>query len=162
MNPDTFSTNNNPIPEDVMEDQRIREAKAANDRAALRRVLAERFAARDLGEEDQRTREPKEREALRRAIAERSAERDLGKEAEDLAEDIRRRAREAAETAVKGRVTVSVTPRGRVRRNGPCPCGSGRKFKSCCLREVQDPESEKKLPSPGALRAYLSNSKGTQ
>ena len=26
--------------------------------------------------------------------------------------------------------------RGRVGRNEPCPCGSGRKFKKCCL--IQD------------------------
>lgn len=26
--------------------------------------------------------------------------------------------------------------RGRVGRNDPCPCGSGKKFKSCCFRAV--------------------------
>ncbi len=26
--------------------------------------------------------------------------------------------------------------RGRVGRNDPCPCGSGRKFKKCCLGKV--------------------------
>ena len=24
------------------------------------------------------------------------------------------------------------SPRGNITRNGPCPCGSGRKFKKCC------------------------------
>jgi hypothetical protein len=27
--------------------------------------------------------------------------------------------------------------RGRTRRNGPCPCGSGKKFKDCCLRAIE-------------------------
>lgn len=26
---------------------------------------------------------------------------------------------------------------GRVGRNDPCPCGSGSKFKACCLREKE-------------------------
>lgn len=28
--------------------------------------------------------------------------------------------------------------RGRVSRNDPCPCGSGKKFKRCCYRPVSD------------------------
>ena len=36
-------------------------------------------------------------------------------------------------------VEIEPTPRQsreqRVRRNDPCPCGSGKKFKRCCLRE---------------------------
>jgi len=28
--------------------------------------------------------------------------------------------------------------RGKVRRNHPCPCGSGRKFKHCCMKEIRD------------------------
>jgi uncharacterized protein YecA (UPF0149 family) len=31
-----------------------------------------------------------------------------------------------------GGTVVKVRPRHR--RNAPCPCGSGRKFKACCLR----------------------------
>ena len=27
--------------------------------------------------------------------------------------------------------------RGRVGRNDPCPCGSGKKFKRCCFRGIQ-------------------------
>lgn len=118
MNPDQFSTNNQPLPEDVLRDREI--------------------------------------------LAKQSEERDLAAEAEKLTEEIRRRAESAAEHAVKNRVTVSVTPRGRVRRNGPCPCGSGRKFKKCCFREVQDLDSEKKLPTPKAMRAYMSNRKVEQ
>lgn len=99
------------------------------------------------------------RPAITQYLAQRSAEVDLGAEADAMAEHIRAKAREAAEFAVKNRVTVSVTKRGRVRKNGPCPCGSGRKFKKCCLREVQNPESDKKLPSPKDLRAYLQKGK---
>lgn len=99
-------------------------------------------------------REILERAKDRRLVIETSPE-DLTREAEAMAEQIKARAEEAAKTAVRERVTVSISPRGRVRRNGPCPCGSGRKFKKCCLREVRDPESEKKLPPPRVLRHYL-------
>jgi uncharacterized protein YecA (UPF0149 family) len=27
---------------------------------------------------------------------------------------------------------------GRVGRNDPCPCGSGKKFKRCCMRLIED------------------------
>jgi len=72
-------------------------------------------------------------------------------------ETLKAKARAAAAEAVRKRVDVSVSESGRVRRNSPCPCGSGRKFKKCCLPEVKDPESEKSLPRPAALRAYLRN-----
>ena len=29
---------------------------------------------------------------------------------------------------------------GRLRRNSPCPCGSGRKYKTCCIRRVDGGE----------------------
>lgn len=96
---------------------------------------------------------------LRGTLAEQSAERDLGAEAEQLTEEIRQKATAAAEYAVKNKVTVSVTASGKVRRNGPCPCGSGRKFKKCCLAEVRDPESDKKLPSPRAIRDCIDRQK---
>jgi hypothetical protein len=35
-------------------------------------------------------------------------------------------------------VPVSATKDGKIRRNGPCPCGSRRKFKACCLDKVRD------------------------
>jgi uncharacterized protein YecA (UPF0149 family) len=28
---------------------------------------------------------------------------------------------------------ISGTPRRELQRNDPCPCGSGKKFKKCCL-----------------------------
>jgi uncharacterized protein YecA (UPF0149 family) len=82
---------------------------------------------------------------------------ELDAEAEKIAKAIRERAEKAAAHAVNKRVTVSLSEGGRVRRNGPCPCGSGAKFKKCCLLEVKDPESEKTLPGPAAMRAYMRN-----
>jgi hypothetical protein len=40
----------------------------------------------------------------------------------------------AGRARVPRREPVHVTASGRVGRNDPCPCGSGRKFKVCCLR----------------------------
>lgn len=34
-------------------------------------------------------------------------------------------------------LTPLQTKRGKVGRNEPCPCGSGRKFKKCCLVKVE-------------------------
>jgi hypothetical protein len=84
---------------------------------------------------------------------------ELNAEAEALAKQIKEKAAEAASTAFHGRVQVSLTPRGRIRKNGPCPCGSGAKFKKCCLRDVKDPENEKKLPPPAAIRRQLKGRK---
>src|ERR1700736_4668582 len=28
-------------------------------------------------------------------------------------------------------------------RNDPCPCGSGKKYKHCCLKAVEEPSAEK-------------------
>jgi hypothetical protein len=44
---------------------------------------------------------------------------------------IRRRLRNTDETVVTSSTIRRVT--SRVGRNEPCPCGSGRKFKECCL-----------------------------
>jgi uncharacterized protein YecA (UPF0149 family) len=33
-----------------------------------------------------------------------------------------------------------VTPADAVGRNDPCPCGSGRKYKKCCLNKPQEPK----------------------
>jgi len=33
----------------------------------------------------------------------------------------------------------------KVGRNEPCPCGSGRKFKKCCIARVQPAESQAEL-----------------
>ena len=88
-----------------------------------------------------------------------AAPADLDAEAQAIADQIRERSRAAAVEAVKKRVTVSLSEGGQVRRNSPCPCGSGAKFKKCCLPAVKDPEDEKALPSPAALRAYMRNKK---
>ena len=36
----------------------------------------------------------------------------------------------------KGRGPVLTRPAAKVGRNDPCPCGSGRKYKQCCLRTL--------------------------
>jgi hypothetical protein len=48
----------------------------------------------------------------------------------------------------------------KVGRNDPCPCGSGKKYKNCCLREGLSPEqaaakakrTPEKAPPEGAKR----------
>lgn len=40
-------------------------------------------------------------------------------------------------------VLVSIANSGKVRRNGPCPCGSGVKFKKCHLGGVRDGELDR-------------------
>lgn len=82
---------------------------------------------------------------------------ELTAEAEELAKCLRAKAEEAAQTAVRNRVTVSISPGGHIRRNGPCPCGSGRKFKKCCLADVR--EGEKTLPPPRVLRRMVEKQK---
>ena len=37
------------------------------------------------------------------------------------------------------------------KRNHPCPCGSGRKYKSCCLKKEQEMEAEKTIVTPHSL-----------
>ncbi len=32
---------------------------------------------------------------------------------------------------------ASITEKPKVRRNDPCPCGSGLKFKKCCLKKYE-------------------------
>lgn len=40
--------------------------------------------------------------------------------------------------AMQIRIVEGLSPRGRLRRNAPCPCGSGRKFKHCHYRDFLD------------------------
>jgi len=42
-------------------------------------------------------------------------------------------------------------PRGRVGRNDPCPCGSGRKFKKCCQGKGEEAAPEAPLGPPSPL-----------
>ena len=42
--------------------------------------------------------------------------------------------REAYERAVTGKVETLRRPGAKLGRNDPCPCGSGRKYKKCCMR----------------------------
>jgi SEC-C motif len=43
---------------------------------------------------------------------------------------------EARSHGVAG-VLEAVRERGRLRRNEPCPCGSGKKFKVCCMQRIR-------------------------
>ena len=42
---------------------------------------------------------------------------------------------DAFEEAASGKPKPIVRPGSRLRRNDPCPCGSGKKYKKCCLNE---------------------------
>lgn len=42
---------------------------------------------------------------------------------------------EAFADAASGKPKPIVRPGSRLKRNDPCPCGSGRKYKKCCLNE---------------------------
>ena len=37
------------------------------------------------------------------------------------------------------------------KRNHPCPCGSGRKYKSCCMKKELEMEAEKTIVTPHSL-----------
>lgn len=39
--------------------------------------------------------------------------------------------------AASGKGTSYVAPAEKVGRNDPCPCGSGRKYKQCCMRRLE-------------------------
>jgi len=41
----------------------------------------------------------------------------------------------AFENAVSGKAKPIVRPGSRLKRNDPCPCGSGKKYKKCCMNE---------------------------
>lgn len=53
---------------------------------------------------------------------------DLNAEADQLAIDMLQLTRK-----LQTNVIVDITPSGKIKRNGPCPCGSNLKFKKCCL-----------------------------
>lgn len=61
-----------------------------------------------------------------------AAPRDLNAEADQLAIDMLQLTRK-----LQKNVIVDVTPSGKIKRNGPCPCGSNLKFKKCCLRRTR-------------------------
>ncbi len=43
--------------------------------------------------------------------------------------------KEAFEEAASGKAKPIVRPGSRLKRNDPCPCGSGKKYKKCCMNE---------------------------
>ena len=61
----------------------------------------------------------------------------LTDEAYENAKELREKSEEALKVVGQQRVEVSAVADGTVRRNGPCPCGSGKKFKKCCRDDVQ-------------------------
>ncbi len=64
---------------------------------------------------------------------------EIDEELEDLAPDIIPHAVETLHGARRALATASAAPanenRPKVGRNDPCPCGSGKKFKKCCLNQ---------------------------
>jgi len=80
------------------------------------------------------------REEIEKAAAEKPPPIDLKAltdEAAAAAEELQDKATEALNVVGKQRVDVSAMADGTIRRNGPCPCGSGKKFKKCCLDDVR-------------------------
>ncbi|MBC2717962.1 MAG: hypothetical protein HF978_21915 [Desulfobacteraceae bacterium] len=53
--------------------------------------------------------------------------------------------------AERKRAELTDVPSEKIGRNEPCPCGSGKKYKHCCLekheaaRQAKDPEQEENL-----------------
>ena len=45
---------------------------------------------------------------------------------------------ELAEKAQEGKVTTARRKRPKMGRNDPCPCGSGKKYKKCCMEKNRD------------------------
>ena len=65
---------------------------------------------------------------------EKPAQRDLNAEADAIASALRDTSVHDMMRLVQKRVTVGVAADGlTIRRNGPCPCGSGKKYKKCCM-----------------------------
>ena len=53
---------------------------------------------------------------------------------ESIAEDELKKLEVVAETLRKRRIERVQKEEGKISRNAPCPCGSGKKYKKCCLR----------------------------
>lgn len=49
-----------------------------------------------------------------------------------------------------------LAPPGDVGRNDPCPCGSGRKYKHCCLREPRVPDHKRAVWLQRRIHQYVS------
>jgi len=59
-----------------------------------------------------------------------------------------------------------VSDKKKVGRNDPCPCGSGQKYKFCCLPEETFRQmieaSKKNAPAPPVLGVHVSDSTDTE
>lgn len=68
---------------------------------------------------------------------------DLAEEAREIAEQsetLRQKVIKDVERVRSEQIPVSAVENGKIRRNGPCPCGSGRRFKKCCRDKTQSGE----------------------
>jgi len=51
----------------------------------------------------------------------------------------------AREALMRSRLRKSLNKRGtKIRRNAKCPCGSGKKHKSCCMRDLESKTNDTK------------------
>ncbi len=48
---------------------------------------------------------------------------------------------------MRERLINGLSAKGRLRRNAPCPCGSGKKFKKCCYRDFKNKMNERINPT---------------
>ena len=65
--------------------------------------------------------------------------------ADDLQEEVKARMMRSAR--VRQRISAGLTDDGkRLKRNARCPCGSGKKFKKCCIRDVKSQVGENVQP----------------
>jgi hypothetical protein len=85
---------------------------------------------------DQKTPEEAAQEIIERRKA--LGRLEIPRDPEEIQKLVEQRRAAAARAAQP--VQVSLSPKGRIRKNGPCPCGSGIKFKFCCLDRVKSGE----------------------
>lgn len=52
--------------------------------------------------------------------------------------NVRRRMNASVRAKMQSGYQLKTIRRVKIGRNAPCPCGSGRKFKKCCIDQVQE------------------------
>lgn len=76
------------------------------------------------------------RDELKAAIESGNTSPDLQKEVEALVKKVRKK--RAEHEAIQNRIRRGLATNGKnLRRNATCPCGSGKKFKKCCLANMK-------------------------
>jgi len=74
-------------------------------------------------------------------------EADLDKLSSELADNLE--SQYAERVKINERIREGLAPNGKhLRRNSICPCGSGKKFKKCCLRPMKAKLDAKLHPKP--------------